>query len=252
MTNKSLDELKELNVVRHLPQNEGESEVFLVGTAHNSSESRDLLANVIKKISPDLIAVELCRDRFTNTKRPVSKPNLTKQIVIYTAYFIGRVKDFLKTNRTDPDGLEVQRATELASENNIPLALIDAPENQTLQTFIDNATHKELFKRLSKSTPLVSQVEVKNNRDISNEEINRNIDQTKEFPAWWDALMDTRNKVLATNINRIRQNSFNPIVVQVGAGHLNEVERLVKTDENPELQKETIVDIVQFTEENSD
>ena len=45
-------------------------EIFLVGTAHISKSSVELVKDVINEKKPDVVAVELCQSRFNSMKDP--------------------------------------------------------------------------------------------------------------------------------------------------------------------------------------
>jgi len=49
------------NIIRLLFQNK---EILLVGTAHVSRESADLVERTIREEKPDTVCVELCQDRL--------------------------------------------------------------------------------------------------------------------------------------------------------------------------------------------
>ena len=48
----------------------GSREIYLVGTAHVSKSSMELAEEIIREISPDTVAVELCEPRYNSLKDP--------------------------------------------------------------------------------------------------------------------------------------------------------------------------------------
>ena len=45
-------------------------EIYLVGTAHVSLASADLAEEIIREVTPDAVAVELCEPRFQSLRDP--------------------------------------------------------------------------------------------------------------------------------------------------------------------------------------
>ena len=57
-----MEEIHNHEMVHRLSK--GEKEIFLVGTAHVSRESVTLVKDVIEKVQPDTVCVELCESRY--------------------------------------------------------------------------------------------------------------------------------------------------------------------------------------------
>ncbi|KAJ7282198.1 hypothetical protein O6H91_Y355600 [Diphasiastrum complanatum] len=55
--------------VSYLRNPESGAELFLVGTAHVSSKSAEEVREVIHKVKPDIVAIELCEERARNLMR---------------------------------------------------------------------------------------------------------------------------------------------------------------------------------------
>ena len=53
----------------HLIEQDGR-EIYLVGTAHVSAKSAELVESVVREIKPDSVAVELCPGRYRALKNP--------------------------------------------------------------------------------------------------------------------------------------------------------------------------------------
>ena len=68
-----------------LIEHEGRS-FFIIGTAHVSKDSAELVEKVIRERSPDTVAVELCESRFES----LSNPQRWKETDIYTVIKSGR------------------------------------------------------------------------------------------------------------------------------------------------------------------
>ena len=59
--------------VAHLRKNDEAREIFLVGTSHVSKASARETEELIRLVKPDVVAVELCEDRFEQLKKQMKE-----------------------------------------------------------------------------------------------------------------------------------------------------------------------------------
>ena len=62
-------DMSELPENVHLFEKDGR-QIYIVGTAHVSQKSAELVESVVKELKPDSVAVELCEPRYRALKNP--------------------------------------------------------------------------------------------------------------------------------------------------------------------------------------
>ena len=213
--------------------------IIIIGTAHISKKSQLLVKETIDKEKPDVVGVELDRNRFNSImnkeyKREIKfkdifrsrKPGLF--LVYYTLHkFQKKIASQFNTNPGD----EMVQGIISAHENNSKLILLDRDAEFTLQKLLKNLTFKDkwrlLFGGFSIKKELGEDFDVnallKSVEDDKNKE---KIDKIlnifmKKHPKLKKIMIDERDQFMAYGIRKILENpEINNIVVVVGAGHL--------------------------------
>jgi len=207
--------------------------IKLIGTSHISRQSINEITHAFKTFKPDIVAVELDRNRahglMSNKKSKVSIYDIKKIGVkgfLFAIIGSWASKKLGKYVGVAP-GSEMKTAMELAKKNKIKIALIDQHIEVTLKKFSRSLTWKErwnfvadIFKGLvfRKKNPLV-------NFDLrkvpSKKIIKMMIGQVKKrYPNIYKVLIEERNYFMARKLKRL--NHFHPdkrILAIVGAGH---------------------------------
>lgn len=243
----------------------------IIGTSHIAKESVNEIQETIKKIRPDLIAVELDKQRL-NTLMMEAKYGVRKKEKGMTLRIIKSIglKGYLfsligawaqkklgKIVNIQP-GADMLEAVKIAKKENIPVALIDRDIQITLKRFSKYLTWKEKFTFI---TEIITQVLFRKKQipfDIrkvpSKKIIKQLLDEVKiKYPNVHRTLISERNEVMAKRLynlmNRkvktkedmetekkgqeIISKEHNAIIVAVvGAGHEEEIIRLIKEYEN--------------------
>ena len=119
----------------------GDTHYFIIGTAHVSQTSVDEVRKVIEQVKPDLVAVELCQPRFDS----LTKDSAFRDLDVFKVVREGRTLYLLAhlalssyqrkigASLGVKPGAELLAAVQAATENGIPVELIDRDINITLK-----------------------------------------------------------------------------------------------------------------------
>ncbi|MBN2126610.1 MAG: TraB/GumN family protein [Deltaproteobacteria bacterium] len=213
----------------------GDREVTLIGTAHVSRESADVVEEVIEREHPDTVCIELCQARFQSIteKKRWQDTDLLKVIRekkaflllsnLMLAYFQKKIGQRLGVR----PGEEMLRAIQAAESAGASIHLAD----RDIRTTLARAWRMMgLWTRIKLLTQFV--VSLGDMDDISEEEIERMkqkdvlesllSEMGQSFPDIRRILIDERDLYLA---ERIRTAPGRRIVAVVGAGHVPGIQR---------------------------
>jgi len=203
--------------------------ITIIATSHIAKESIDQVKNEIKKIKPDIIAIELDHTRL---KALLSKK---KKITssIYKLGFRGfifnligaSIEKHLSKHTGILPGSEMKTAIKLAQKYNIKLALIDQPINITINNLVSQITPieklrfiKEFFHALILKK---SRLDFDLNSVPSKKTIEKIIKETmKKYPTLFKVLIKERDIHMGKALYKLML-SFpdKKILAIVGAGH---------------------------------
>ena len=217
-------------------------EIFLVGTAHISKSSVELVKDVINEKKPDVVAVELCQSRFNSMKDPNRWKNMDlfsvikqgKVYVLIVQLVLAAFQKKLGKNLNVAPGAEMMTAIEEAEKNNIQLALIDRDIKITLRrtwnklgfismmkvvfamiygAFSDEKIGEEEIERLKSTDALEGILQ----------------DFSKSLPVVRQVLIDERDQYLAAKILGAEGEK---VVAIIGAGHAKGVKSWLEKNKN--------------------
>ena len=115
--------------------------IYLVGTAHVSKQSAELVTNIINEVKPDSVAVELCQPRYQS----LTDSNRWKNLDLFTVIKQGKgqlllaqlvLAGFQKKIASDLDitpGAEMMAAIETAKKHNAKIIMADREVKITLK-----------------------------------------------------------------------------------------------------------------------
>jgi pheromone shutdown-related protein TraB len=217
-----------------LIEHEGRS-FFIIGTAHVSKDSAELVERTIRDRDPDTVAVELCESRFES----LSNPERWKETDIYTVIKSGRayvlmaqlaLSTFQKRLADEfgvRPGEEMHRAIKVSEETGAELSLVDREIRTTLKRAWATAGFWNLMKVLYQTI-----LSTFNAQDISQEEIEKMktgdelavvLDEfSGSLPGVKVALIDERDQYLA---QKILNSPGDTVVAVVGAAHVPGIKR---------------------------
>ncbi len=205
-------------------------EIILVGTAHISRESVDLVRRVIEEEQPDCVCVELDERRYKalGNKRTWEALDLRDVIrkrqlaTLLVNLVLGAYQKQLGGKLGVMPGSELLEATLAAREKDIPIALCDRDIRVTLRRALHSLS---FFQKGMLVSVLVASSFQK--VDLSEEDLSRLRKQDvlselmqelgRTLPALKRVLIDERDAYLA---QKIRDTPGNRVVAVVGAGHL--------------------------------
>lgn len=221
--------------IRELEQNvdeiiDGEKTIFLVGTAHVSRASAELVERVIRELQPDVVCVELCEPRYSSLKdkHRWQQTNIFDVIrsgrsyVLLTQLLLMAFQKRLADQFDVTPGEEMQRAITVANETGASLSVIDRDIKTTLKRAWSKAGFWSLIKL---STSMLGSL-------FSKEEVSEEvIEELKQgdalfaimsefgqlLPGIKGVLIDERDLYMA---EMLRRTAGKKIVAVVGAGHV--------------------------------
>ncbi|MEE8124301.1 MAG: TraB/GumN family protein [Nitrospirales bacterium] len=224
-----------------------DKEVILVGTAHISQESVELVKLVIEQEHPDGVCVELDAKRYEAISHPnrwesldlkeiIRKQQLSTLMVnLVLASFQKRLGDKLGVI----PGTEMLEAIRMAEKHNIPVTLGDRDVRVTMRRAWRNTPFWRKSLLLSSlmlsifDTTEVSEEEIRNlkKQDVLAEMMK---ELGKEVPTLKEVLIDERDRYLA---QKILDSSGTRTVAVVGAGHVEGILHTLKQTKTVDLEE---------------
>lgn len=213
--------------------------IFILGTSHIAKQSELDIKNAFLDFKPDIIAVELDKDRLRGILSPEkrNKPSLSiiKKIGLIGFIFliIGAYaqKKLGKLVGVMP-GADMLYAVNLAKNNTVPLALVDRNIQITLKRLSKAFSFREKmrffgdvfklpFAMLFKNSKLAKSVSIDLNSVPDDEVIVVMMNLLKKrYPSLYNVLIVERNNFMVNRINLISKNNIDKkILCVVGAGH---------------------------------
>jgi pheromone shutdown-related protein TraB len=208
----------------------GDREVLLVGTAHISAESVELVRQVIENERPQCVCIELDERRFEALSHKTRWEGLDLREVIKNRQLATLLLNFLLSSYQRRlggqlgvmPGSELLEASRVAEELHIPVELADRDVRVTLRrawavlSFWDKSKLLATVLTAAFEPPQLSEEELRRIRqkDVLSE-LMRELGQA--MPSLKRVLIDERDGYLA---EKIRQSKGKKIVAVVGAGHV--------------------------------
>jgi len=216
------------NMIEHLKL--GQKEFLIVGTAHVSRESTDLVKATIEEEQPDTVCVELCDSRYQSIrhKNRWQDMNITKVIKekktflllsnLLLASFQKRIADKLDIQ----PGAEMIQAIDSADAIEADIILADRDIRVTLSRIwrVTGLWDKlKIIFQLALSLGDVDEITEEDVEKMKQEDMLQSLlsEVEKSLPVLREILIDERDRYLA---QKIKLSPGNKIVAVVGAGHL--------------------------------
>ena len=203
----------------------------ILGTAHVSSESVELVRNQIEEWEPDLVAVELCPSRMAALTEPESldsedllkiiKEGRSAMILLQSA--LAAQQRRMGISSGEKPGAELLAAVNAAEESDIPVEMIDRDVVITLRRAWKKMGMIEKWRILNallweEDDEEVSIDEVLGDSDL----LSSMMEEARELaPRAGEVLIDERDSFLAGRIQQIRGKG--KVLAVIGAGHLSGV-----------------------------
>ncbi len=212
---------------------------YIVGTAHVSKDSADLVEKTIRERKPDTVALELCESRYD----ALSNPERWKETDIYTVIKSGRAYVLMaqlalstfQKKLADEFGIrpgeEMHRAIQISKETDTEISLVDREVRITLKRAWSGAGFWTLIKVLFSMLSSMFDKQDISQEDIeklkSGDELAMAIEEfSGSLPGVKTALIDERDQYLAA---KIRTSPGDTVVAVVGAAHVPGIKKLFGT-----------------------
>jgi pheromone shutdown-related protein TraB len=222
---------------------------YIVGTAHVSRSSADLVEKTIRERKPDTVCLELCDSRYET----LSNPERWKQTDIYSVIKSGRayvlmaqmaLSSFQKKLAEEfgvRPGEEMHRAMQVSHELDTDLSLVDREVRITLKRAWANAGFWSLLKIMgslltsSVAAKEISEEDIEKLKD--SDQLNLVIDEfSGSLPGVKTALIDERDQYLAA---KIHASPGKTLVAVVGAAHVPGIKQVFGSEIDIEALDET-------------
>ncbi len=235
----------------------GENRVTLLGTAHVSRSSAEMVKTLLESDEYDAVAVELCPSRYNALINPddLAKMDLLKVVrerrvtMVMASLALGAYQQRLAEQFGIEPGAEQREAIRIAQASHRPLLLIDREISITLKRVAGNLAW---WKRFGLFAGLIGTI-------VSKEEVSEaEIEHLKEgdilettFAEFAEdrqdlylPLIDERDRYMAARLlQEIEQKGCENLLAVVGAGHLNGIARYLETP--PGIANEVITQLDQ-------
>lgn len=224
----------------------------IIGTAHVSAESVKEVKDEIYKQHPDVVAIELDKDRYVRLKQKmagieedqnISVTQIIKEnkvMLFFTSSILSYFQSKIGEDVDVEPGAEMVGAIEASEDLGIPIALIDRHISITLQRGINSMSFIEKAKfmvgLLGSALGFGDEEEI----DIEDMKNPENIDELMEMfkdeiPSVYETLVHERDAYLAGKILQIPQDH---VIAVVGAGHKPGIEQYLDSPETlPDLRE---------------
>ena len=227
-------------------------EIILIGTAHISKVSKELVRETIESEKPDTICVELDEGRAKSIQDPDrwKKTDLKevikkKQLATLIANLVlGSYQKRMGEQTGVKPGSELKEAVDIAGEKEIPVVLADRDIKITLRR---TWACTPWYRKFSLLGGLFGSIFDKT--EISEEDLAKIKEQDalnsmmqefgKSFPEVKQVLIDERDQFLAS---KIKNAAGQKVVAVVGAGHVKGIASIIR--ENKELPSEESISVI--------
>ena len=213
----------------HLLEVDGK-QVYLIGTAHLSSKSAEEVAEVIQKVAPDAVCVELCESRHQALTRPDSWREMDiiqiirkKQATALLAHMIlASFQRRMGEKLGIKPGAEMVSAIEAADKVGAELVLADRSIQVTLLRTWRNLRlwdKAKLMGQLMFTMVVTPELDEKEVEQLKNKDVLSQVMEafSSAFPRAKVTLIDERDVYLS---QKIRSAPGKIVVAVVGAGHV--------------------------------
>ena len=227
-------------------------EIILIGTAHISQSSKELVRETIENESPDTVCVELDEGRFKSLKEPDRWKNTDlKQVIkkkqlatLIANLVLGSYQKRMGDQTGVKPGSELKEAINVSDEKSIPVVLADRDIKITLKR---TWACTPWYRKFSLLGGLFGSIFDKT--EISEEELAKIKEQDalnsmmqefgESFPEVKQVLIDERDQFLAS---KIKNAPGKKVVAVVGAGHVKGIASIIR--ENKELPSEESISVI--------
>ncbi len=246
MTEKENNYSSDVSIVK-----DGEREYIVIGTAHISKKSANLVREVIEKEKPDCVCVELDSQRFKalsekkrweslDLKTLIREKQLTTLIInILLSSYQKKLGEKLGVT----PGIELLEATSTAKELGLPIELCDREIRITLRRAWNSMTFWQKLKLITSGFAGIfesqemteEKLDELKQKDVLSEMMN---ELGKSMPVLKRVLIDERDQYLT---QKMKEAKGKKIVSVVGAGHVKGIVESLKNNKKADLKEIEII-----------
>ena len=234
------------NMIHHLIFQD--KEIILLGTAHVSKESTELVASVIEKERPDTVCVELCQARYHTIRQKnrwqemdiVKVIKEKKSFLLLSNLLLASFQKKIAKKLDVKPGEEMIRAIESAKALNAKIHLADRDIRITLSKVWRAMGPWDKLKLLFQIFLSLGKMDDINKEDVEKmkqEDMLQSVlaEVGKSLPVLKTILIDERDRYLA---QKVKTAPGKKIVAVVGAGHVPGIKKYMEADSDlNELEK---------------
>lgn len=228
--------------------------IFLVGTAHISQESVDLVEKVIETEQPDTVCLELDDKRFQSMsdKDQWKKLDL-KQIIknkqlstLFISMLMASYQKKLGGQMGVDPGAELLAAANCAQKNQIPISLCDRDVRVTLRRAWKSTSFFRkgyLISSLIASAFDNSEIDEQKLADLRRKDVLEELleEMGDNLPELKKVLIDERDVYLS---EKIKSSHGKTIVAVVGAGHVEGIKKQLSQDNKDKIAEIVTIPLV--------
>jgi pheromone shutdown-related protein TraB len=226
-------------------------EFIIVGTAHISRQSADLVKDVIEKVKPDVVCVELDEKRLKALSEKNRWENLDLKSIIRQKQLSTLIVNLLLSSYQKKlgeklgvmPGTELLVAVQTANENNIPVELCDREVRITMRRAWHSMNLWQKSKFLSggltgifeKQNLTEEKLAELRNKDVLSEMMD---EIGKAMPVLKRVIIDERDQYIA---QKMKDSTGKKIVSIVGAGHVHGILKILESNDEIDLKSIEII-----------
>jgi len=226
-------------------------EFFIIGTAHISQNSADLVREVISNEKPDIVCVELDKQRYKALSERKRWEELDlKQLIkekqlstLFISILLASYQKKLGEKLGVKPGVELLEATKVAKEFDIPIELIDRDVRITLKRSWNSMGWWQKMKLMT-----VGLASVFDDEEISEEKLDEikekdvlnemMAEMGKQMPVLKEVLIDERDSYL---MQKMKEVDGVKIVSVVGAGHVKGIIESLESGREQNLEEIEVI-----------
>lgn len=219
------------------------TQITVLGTAHVSKTSAEVVQQMLDSGAYDAVAVELCPSRHQSLVKPDEMARMDlfqilregKVTMIAASLALGAYQQRLAEQFGIEPGAEMRMALQGAREHHLPVLLIDRELGTTLKRSYRNVPWWKRFNLfaglmaslVSREKISESEIEALKQGDMLETTFAQFADDSREL---YEPLIAERDRYMAARLQSIaRDGDYRHILAVVGAGHLQGIEAHLRT-----------------------
>lgn len=240
------------DILRSQPFHEtriGDTKVTLLGTAHISKTSADVVSELLKSGDYDAVAVELCPTRHNALVNPdvLAKMDLFRIIkekktsMVMANLALGSYQQRLAEEVGIEPGAEMKAALNVAREAHLPVILIDREIGTTFKRIYGNVPFWRRFNLLaglmgsllSRDKVTAEDIEHLKEGDMLESAFSHATQSEREI---FTPLIHERDQYMSARLqHEIKDSGYKHVLAVIGAGHLRGMKEIMKeSNDNPQ------------------